>query len=261
MLHLVLSPPHTPPLLSSQFPSSLSTRIIPQQRKKLNDDPIRRRRRGKCYVELSGDVPFAIAIGGSILSSLVIPVIDGGGGGAVEEEGERAGVIGADDSRFAIMGIISLIPYFNWLSWVFALMDTGKRRYAVYAIVYLAPYFRSNLSLSPEESWIPIASIILCIVHVQLEASISSGDLDVLQFLNETVKQLSSTDTEEDAPFHGHGSMNEIKRKGKAKDRMNLPTDPEHRRDEIRKWKLPRTPSQQIKHENEDEDAKGKGKH
>ncbi|GAV68717.1 hypothetical protein CFOL_v3_12220 [Cephalotus follicularis] len=40
------------------------------------------------------------------------------------------------------MGIVSVIPFFNWLSWVFAWLDTGKRRYVVYSLVYLFPYLR-----------------------------------------------------------------------------------------------------------------------
>jgi len=31
---------------------------------------------------------------------------------------------------------------FCWQSWVFAWLDTGKRRYAIYSLVYLAPYLR-----------------------------------------------------------------------------------------------------------------------
>lgn len=31
-------------------------------------------------------------------------------------------------------------------------------------------FIRSNLSLSPEESWLPIASILFCIVHIQVRA-------------------------------------------------------------------------------------------
>lgn len=84
------------------------------------------------------------------------------------------------------MGIISIIPYFNWMSWVFAWLDTGKLRYAVYALVYLAPYLSTNLSLSPEDSLLPIASILLCIFHIQLEAFKRDGDFQVLDKFTET---------------------------------------------------------------------------
>lgn len=33
---------------------------------------------------------------------------------------------------------------------------------------------RSNLSLSPEESWLPIVSILLCIIHIQVLQEVSS---------------------------------------------------------------------------------------
>lgn len=79
---------------------------------------------------------------------------------------------------------------------------------------------RSNLSISPEESWLPIASIVLGVIHIQvqrhfpdtlsknvflasslvccllgyflwqLEASIRSGDLDSFNLFNEAAKRL-----------------------------------------------------------------------
>lgn len=95
----------------------------------------RRIRKGACRAELSQDAPFAIAIGACMLNSLVFPITSG-----TDDDGDT--VIDSTDARFAVMGIISFIPYFNWLSWVFAWMDTGKRRYIIYSIVYLAPYLR-----------------------------------------------------------------------------------------------------------------------
>ncbi|WOG88132.1 hypothetical protein DCAR_0207366 [Daucus carota subsp. sativus] len=141
----------------------------------------------RCKAVLSQDAPFAVAIGACILSSLVFQT------SPTKEDDDQdsdGAVIDADDTRFAVMGIISFIPYFNWLSWVFAWTDTAKRRYAVYALVYLAPYFRSNMSLLPEDSWLPIASIISCIIHVQLEASIANGDLQSFRLFSEGAKDL-----------------------------------------------------------------------
>jgi hypothetical protein len=93
------------------------------------------------------------------------------------------------------MGIISFIPLFNWLAWVFAWLDTRKQRYLIYAIVYIAPYLRSGISLSPEESWLPIASVLACILHVQLDISASSEGLEDLGiskalFTRDQVKQI-----------------------------------------------------------------------
>ncbi|KAK3150828.1 hypothetical protein QOZ80_3AG0238330 [Eleusine coracana subsp. coracana] len=85
--------------------------------------------------------------------------------------------------RIGVMEIISFLPYFNWLSWIVAWWDSGKRRYLVYAAVYLSPYLRTNLSLSPEESWLPIASIFICILHIQLEGAIRNYDNEIFQFL------------------------------------------------------------------------------
>ncbi|XP_047319417.1 uncharacterized protein LOC124922753 [Impatiens glandulifera] len=140
--------------------------------------------------ELSFDAPFAAAIGGCIINSFVFPIAPS------QEEEEAESLIDTTDARFAVMGIISFIPYFNWMSWVFAWLDTGEARYAVYAIVYLAPYLRSNLSLSPEDSWLPIASIILCIMHIQLEVSIKNGDIQGFQMFQKAGKHLEDVDEE-----------------------------------------------------------------
>ncbi|ESQ46744.1 hypothetical protein EUTSA_v10027936mg [Eutrema salsugineum] len=140
-----------------------------------------------CRAEFSQDAPLASAIGACILSSFVFPVAK-----RVDEDEEENSAIVSTDMRLAAMGIISFIPYFNWLSWVFAWLDTGKTRYAVYALVYILPYLSSNLSISPEDSWLPITSIVLGIIHVQLEASIANGDVQTLRFFRDTSEDFSS---------------------------------------------------------------------
>ncbi|KAA3457016.1 zinc finger matrin-type protein [Gossypium australe] len=65
--------------------------------------------RGICRAEFSPDAPLAAAIGACMLSSLLLPAADTG-----EEDGGSS-IIDAGDTRFAAMGIISFIPYFNWL--------------------------------------------------------------------------------------------------------------------------------------------------
>ncbi|XP_023634167.1 uncharacterized protein LOC17880588 [Capsella rubella] len=142
-----------------------------------------------CKAELSQDAPLVTAIGACILSSFVFPVAKRVND--EEEEDENSAIV-STDMRLAAMGIISFIPYFNWLSWVFAWLDTGKSRYAVYALVYLLPYLSSNLSISPEDSWLPITSIVLGIIHVQLEASIANGDIETLRFFRNTSEDFSS---------------------------------------------------------------------
>ncbi|AQK45332.1 hypothetical protein ZEAMMB73_Zm00001d026025 [Zea mays] len=107
----------------------------------------RRRRALVCRADLQQDAPFAAAIGACVLASLVLPPprSRGEAGDEVEDEGE----FGATDTRMAVMGIISFLPYFNWLSWIFAWLDSGRRRYLVYAAVYLAPYLRWFVTLNP----------------------------------------------------------------------------------------------------------------
>ena len=77
--------------------------------------PWRRRRSLACRADLQQDAPFAAAIGACVLASLVLPPPRPRGEAVeeVEEEGEFG--FGASDTRMAVMGIISFLPYFNWL--------------------------------------------------------------------------------------------------------------------------------------------------
>lgn len=186
-----------------------------------------------------------MAIGACILNSLIFPMAPS------PEDIEAESLIDSADARFAVMGVISFIPYFNWMSWVFAWLDTGKRRYAVYAIVYLAPYLRSNLSISPEESWLPIASILLCIFHIQLEASIKNGDIQGFQLFNDAAKRLSS--------LKKSNRMSDEREE--RKDFHNLPSPREHYRNEIRDWAAPHKPQQDHEILDEDEEVNGGSKH
>jgi hypothetical protein len=72
-----------------------------------------RRRSLVCRADLQQDAPFAAAIGACVLTSLAFPPRRprGEAGDEDEEEGE----FGATDTRLGVMGIISLLPYFNWL--------------------------------------------------------------------------------------------------------------------------------------------------
>ncbi|KAJ0779050.1 hypothetical protein HanPI659440_Chr06g0222291 [Helianthus annuus] len=188
----------------------------------------RRIRKGRCKAALTHDAPFVVAMGACVLNSLVFPLPM-----SPNDDEESNSVIDSADARFAVMGIISFIPYFNWMSWVFAWMDTGDKRYVVYAIVYLAPYLRSNLSLSPDESWLPIASIILCILHIQLEASIKNGDLQNFPLLN---RKKDSRISEQET----------------RKDERNLPSANDEPRNKIRYWGIPKKHTRQVEHSDEE---------
>lgn len=168
--------------LRSSFagPSTLYLQRFTSTNGRIKDQP--KIKTVQCRSELSQDAPFAIAIGTCVLNSIVFPVRDKSN----DEDGESM-----EDVRYAAMGIISFIPLFNWLSWVFAWLDTGRQRYLVYAIVYLSPYIRTNLSLSPEDSWLPITSILICILHIQLEISLKSGELQDFQLFGDPSRLLS----------------------------------------------------------------------
>ncbi|TVU16011.1 hypothetical protein EJB05_39557, partial [Eragrostis curvula] len=164
--------------------------------------PRPRRRALVCRADLQPDAPFAAAIGACVLASLALPPPRPRGD--AEEEDDEGGVFGGTDTRMAVMGIISFLPYFNWLSWIFAWLDSGKRRYLVYAAVYLAPYLRTNLSLSPDESWLPIASIFICILHIQLEAAASSGDIESFKFVERARNLFFPSAAKEKDAHHGN---------------------------------------------------------
>lgn len=65
-----------------------------------------------CRAEFSQDAPLATAIGACILSSFVFPVAKRV---SDEDEEDENSAIVSTDMRLAAMGIISFIPYFNWL--------------------------------------------------------------------------------------------------------------------------------------------------
>ncbi|XP_058778389.1 uncharacterized protein LOC131652528 [Vicia villosa] len=207
-------------------------------------------RKSSCKAVFSDDAPFAAAIGACMLTSLVFPIPV-----ATEEDEESA--ITSTDTRLAVMGIMSFIPYFNWLSWIFAWIDTGNRRYAIYSLVYLAPYIKSNLSISPEESWLPIASILFCIVHIQLEASIKNGDIQGFQLFKNVMDQQSSSTRNE-----GRLSRNQEMSKGSKNEKKNLPSAEEQSRD-IGGWEDSQGPLEYKQRLNDsiDDDDEKRSKH
>ncbi|XP_057450144.1 uncharacterized protein LOC130741309 [Lotus japonicus] len=233
LLHHSRPPPPLPPL-KSKFPALLHSH---------HSFPIGLKPKPNftCQAVFSDDAPFAAAIGACMLTSLLFPVTLL----PVPEEEEDA--ITPTDARFAVMGIISFIPYFNWLSWVFAWLDTRKPRYAVFALVYLAPYLRTNLSISPEESWLPIASILFCIVHIQLEASIRNGDIQGFRLFRNIGDQPSSS-----AGKSGHLNQHEeMSEEGNKKGKQNLPPPQVQLRD-IGDWDDSQRPPKFQQHLNED---------
>lgn len=207
-------------------------------------------RQSSCKAVFADDAPFAAAIGACMLTSLILPV-------PVTTEDEEESSLTSTDTRLAVMGIMSFIPYFNWLSWVFAWLDTGNRRYAAYSLVYLAPYLRSNLSISPEDSWLPIASILFCIVHIQLEASIRNGDIQGFRLFRNVMDQQSSS-TKKKERLNRHQEMS----KGRKNEKKNLLSAEEQSRD-IGGWEDSQRPVeyQQRLHDTIDGDSEDKSKH
>ncbi|CAM6065214.1 unnamed protein product [Sphagnum tenellum] len=192
---------------------------------------------GKCRAGLEDDAPFAIAITAALMSTLVLPV-------NVERDESKKGssALGADDVRYAAMGVISFIPLFNWLTWVFAWLDTGKQRYLVYAIVYLAPYLRTGLSISPEDSWLPLASVLACIIHVQLDISVNNEggqglNISKVLFERNQVKQMKEHADTLLLRLQNLAVRTDIKRAKKEDDEeQNSMTGEDVAREELEQW-------------------------
>jgi hypothetical protein len=102
----------TLPVPANQLLLALRPSFVPSLHLSRKARNIAQRRRIVCKAELIHDAPFALALGASVLSSLVLPTKSGG----AHEEGEDGdGAMDSTDTRLAIMAIISFIPYFNWL--------------------------------------------------------------------------------------------------------------------------------------------------
>lgn len=127
-----------------------------------------------------------------------------------------------------------------------------------YSDTWLPVIYRSNLSLSPEESWLPLTSIIFCIIHIQLEASIRNGDLQGFQLFSKTSEHLSSMTKKRESKLKEHQGMSE---EGRKRKRINLPSAEEQSIDEISKWGVPKMPSQDAEPLNEDGDVDKGRKH
>ncbi|KAL8158956.1 hypothetical protein V2J09_000493 [Rumex salicifolius] len=205
----------------------------------------RRRFRGICRAELAQDAPFIVAIGACMLNSLVFAEV-----GASEEEEEEA-VIGTTDARFTVMSIISFIPYFNWLSWVFAWMDSSKRRYAVYAIVYLAPYLSICLNFKEDDflngyAFVKVCSFSERICHfLQMRAGYQ---LPALCSVSSIYKYFSP------AARRKETKDRRVRHEMREEDHIHLPSSQERLRDEIRKFGMPRKPFLDRESKNSDVD-------
>eukprot|EP00246_Nothoceros_aenigmaticus_P015363 TRINITY_DN632_c0_g1_i3.p1 TRINITY_DN632_c0_g1~~TRINITY_DN632_c0_g1_i3.p1 ORF type:complete len:218 (+),score=32.17 TRINITY_DN632_c0_g1_i3:151-804(+) len=195
---------------------------------------------------MEDDIPFAIAVGVCVASSLVLPP-----GGSENAAGyDKDGFGGADDIRSAAMGIISFIPFFNWLAWVFAWLDTRRTRYLVYAIVYAAPYLKNDFSLSPDESWLPLASLAACIVHVQLDTNNAGLELSDDESDSKSEKKISPSilDKLPIKPFvRKIGKLSVFNQGGKEKIRNRKPVEEIREEDRAAESELQDWPNTELR--------------
>ncbi|GAV68716.1 hypothetical protein CFOL_v3_12219, partial [Cephalotus follicularis] len=93
------------------------------------------------------------------------------------------------------------------------------------------------LSISPEDSWLPIASILLCIIHIQLEVSISNGDLQGLKLFSNASEHLSSLTRKKFHLKENQGISEEVESHSQS-----TLSGEEQSRNDIGKWGVPKKP-------------------
>eukprot|EP00271_Cylindrocystis_brebissonii_P008595 TRINITY_DN229_c1_g1_i1.p1 TRINITY_DN229_c1_g1~~TRINITY_DN229_c1_g1_i1.p1 ORF type:complete len:366 (+),score=48.55 TRINITY_DN229_c1_g1_i1:245-1342(+) len=129
---------------------------------------------------LETEVPLAAAIGVSILTSalpLVLPSIRSKKKSSGKDDKKESGdSFGLGEIQSGAMAILGVVPLFNWMAWILPFLDTREPRYLAYAAIYAAPYLTTGLSLSLEDSWLPLASIVLCSIHIQVENYVADND-------------------------------------------------------------------------------------
>lgn len=130
------------------------------------------------HASLLEDAPFAASILASIAITCapILPFVQRSTVPRKESDSYTDGEFSLTDVRYGVMTLISFIPIFNWMTWIFAWLDSKDGKYLAFAAVYAAPYLKSGLSVSPEESWLPLASFLACIFHVQADNVVNSGN-------------------------------------------------------------------------------------
>lgn len=86
-----------------------------------------------------------------------------------EVVGESEGAFSLGELRAGVMTVMSLLPFFNWMCWVLAWVDSRDVKYLFFAAVYAAPYARGGLSLAVDGNWLPLFGIAACALHVQID--------------------------------------------------------------------------------------------
>mmetsp|Transcript_36413 Transcript_36413/g.81030 ORF Transcript_36413/g.81030 Transcript_36413/m.81030 type:complete len:312 (-) Transcript_36413:698-1633(-) len=83
-----------------------------------------------------------------------------------------------ENFEWAVAGVVSCIPLFNWLTWVLpALQDDSRAAlYYSYAALYIVPLLRSGFDFDTHT----LLMLFLCAVHVQMER-IARTEPEVLQ--------------------------------------------------------------------------------
>lgn len=110
----------------------------------------------------------SLATGVGILAALgwsAIPVIPSPKGNdpsskAVSEED-------AEGVKWGLMSVISCLPIFNWLAWIFAGFEDEERATFYYALATL--YAIPQVSAGFQPNWFSIATLIAGVAHVQVE--------------------------------------------------------------------------------------------
>eukprot|EP01024_Parvocaulis_polyphysoides_P037921 TRINITY_DN33899_c1_g1_i1.p1 TRINITY_DN33899_c1_g1~~TRINITY_DN33899_c1_g1_i1.p1 ORF type:complete len:310 (+),score=32.89 TRINITY_DN33899_c1_g1_i1:217-1146(+) len=108
----------------------------------------------------------------------------------IVENGQKIGKLEEGDNvKWSVMGVISCIPYLNYLAWIFGALEDeqNKNIYYAYAALYFLPWIKQGFEFDFWQVWI----LALGIVHVQVERLVITEPQQTSQKLENFVGNLN----------------------------------------------------------------------
>ncbi|KAL9327831.1 hypothetical protein ACSQ67_002834 [Phaseolus vulgaris] len=215
-----------------------------------------------CSALFTDDAPFAAAIGACMFTSLLLPVSP-----SPEDDQDADSALTTTDARLAVMGILSFIPYFNWLVCTlpsklfhFALSVTLQSRFSIFCRVGF-----SRGSILANDVMLSTLLFIWFLISGQTYHCRLKKVGCLLQAFYSASFTFSWKQALEMEIFRGfnYSGMSQISyHQGSKKEEKNLPHAQERSRD-IGGWEDSQIPLQPRQHLNEDleDDDKERNKH
>lgn len=85
---------------------------------------------------------------------------------------------GADNVKWSVMGVLSFLPFFNPMIWVFAALDEDADASALYwsfAFLYACPYLANGVQVDA----FTLLTLAACVAHVQIERIAQTEPVEV----------------------------------------------------------------------------------